>query len=369
MKKICFFVDDISLSGGLNRVNAVLACALAEDYEVWIGSLISDGKSWCPLDPRIRVRYFQRKGLRLRQAVLQLHGPLKTFLRAEGFDIVVLQGFYPCVIVSPLRLVTQAKFLFCDHGCLRGEGTHPAIARWMGSRLCHRVVTLTERNLEDYVRFLRAPRKKLRCIPNWIDFSLPRSSQYQAQSRRILAAGRFSKEKRFDLLLRVFARVAETHPDWSLDLYGDGVLMPQLRQLVSELGLEDHVSLPGMCPDLLSRYGDYAMYVLTSSREGLPLVLLEAKANRLPIVSFDVATGPQEIVRHEVDGLLVSPGDEEELFRAICRLIADPGLRERMSLRSQENLSQFEKSRVLAQWKRLLDELVPEKEGETSCLS
>ena len=369
MRKICFFVDDISQSGGLDRVNAALACALAEDCEVWIGSLISGGNSWYPLDPRIRVRYFQREGLRLRQAVCRLHGPLKAFLREEGFDIVVLQGFYPCVIVSPLRLVTQAKFLFCDHGSLRGEGAHPAIARWMGSRLCHRVVTLTERNLEDYVRFLLVPRKKLRCIPNWIDCSRPRSSQYQARSRRILAAGRFSKEKQFDLLLRVFARVAEKHPDWSLDLYGDGVLAPQLRQLVSELGLEGHVRMPGMCPDLLSRYGDYAMYVLTSCREGLPLVLLEAKANRLPIVSFDVATGPQEIVRHEVDGLLVPPGDEEELFRAICRLIEDPELRAQMSLRSQENLSQFEKSRVLAQWKGLLGELAPEKEGGASCLS
>ncbi len=165
MRKICFIVDDISRSSGLDRVNAALACALAKDCEVWIGSLISGGESWYPLDPRIRVRYFRREGLRLRQAVCRLHSPLKAFLRDEGFDIVVLQGFYPCVIVSPLRLVTQSKFLFCDHGSLRGEGTHPAIARWMGSRLCHRVVTLTERNLEDCVRFLLVPRKKLRCIP------------------------------------------------------------------------------------------------------------------------------------------------------------------------------------------------------------
>ncbi len=357
MKRICFIINDISMSGGLDRVNAALASALAEDYEVWIASLVSGGKNWYPLDPRICVQYFHKEGLRLRQAVVRLHTPLKRFIRERDFDLVVLQDFYPCIIVSPLRLLTRSKFIFCDHGALRDGRSHPTFMRRMGSILCHRTVVLTERNLEDYVSRFWVPRKKLCYIPNWIDFSLPHSENYRADSKRILAAGRFAKEKQFDVLLRAFHRVVQKHSDWSLDLYGDGELMPQLQELVLKLKLTENVRLPGMCSDLLSRYGDYSMCVLSSYREGLPLVLLEAKLNRLPIVSFDIATGPREIVRHEIDGLLVPPGNEGMLYESICRLIEDPKLRMQMSQRSHENTSQFDRELVLAQWENLIEEL------------
>lgn len=359
MKKICFISCDLSRAGGLERVNAALSSALAEDYEVWIASLMAGGESQYPLDPRIHLVYFHAEGLRLRQAFLRLHAPLKRFIRENGFNLVVLQGSYPSLIVSPLRFFTGAKFVFCDHGALTNEWDHPtsAIMRRMGSAFCHRTVVLTMRNLKDYNRFFLVPKRKLRCIPNWIDSTLPHSTEYRVESKRILAAGRFAEEKQFDVLLRAFHRVVQKHPDWSLDLYGDGELRNQLQELVAQLHLQENVRLPGMCLDLLRRYGDYAMYVLSSYREGLPLVLLEAKLNRLPIVSFDIATGPREIVRHEVDGLLVPPREEAALAGAICRLIEDPELRMKMSQRSQENISKFDKAAILAQWKQLIEEL------------
>lgn len=359
MKKICFITYDISLGGGLERVNATLASALAGDYEVWIASLVTGGESQYPLDSGIHLRYFHGEGLRLRQAFVRLHTPLKRFIREMGFDLVVLQGFYPSLIASPLRFFTGAKYVFCDHGALANEWDHPAstIMRRIGSTFCHKTVVLTMRNLKDYNRFFLVPKRKLRCIPNWIDSTLPHSTEYRTESKRILAAGRFAEEKQFDVLLRAFHRVVQKHPDWSLDLYGDGELRKQLQELVSQLHLQENVRLPGMCSDLLCRYGDYAMYVLSSYREGLPLVLLEAKLNRLPIVGFDVVTGPREIVRHEVDGLLVPPREEAALAGAICRLIEDPELRMKMSQRSQENISKFDKNTILSQWKQLIEEL------------
>ena len=97
------------------------------------------------------------------------------------------------------------------------------------------------------------------------------------------------------------------------------------------------------------------MYVLPSHREGMPLVLLEAKANRLPIVSFDVMTGPREIVGDGIDGLLVPPEDIDALCRAMCRVIEDDALRQSMSDRSQENLDRFSKETILQQWLALLE--------------
>lgn len=106
---------------------------------------------------------------------------------------------------------------------------------------------------------------------------------------------------------------------------------------------------------LAEKYKEYSMYVLSSYREGLPLVLLEAKANRLPIVSFDIMTGPREIVRDGIDGILVPLYDLEKMGNAICSLIENEDLRSSMSLKSQENIYKFSKTAILKQWCDLID--------------
>ena len=152
------------------------------------------------------------------------------------------------------------------------------------------------------------------------------------------------------MLVKAFAPVAEKHPDWHLDIYGDGEMMDTVKKLIAEYQIADNVHLMGMCSNLAEKYKDYAMYVLPSYREGLPLVLLEAKANRLPIVSFDIMTGPREIVRDGIDGILVPPYDLEKMGNAICNLIEDADLRNSMSQKSQKNIDKFSKTAILKQW-------------------
>lgn len=159
------------------------------------------------------------------------------------------------------------------------------------------------------------------------------------------------------MLVKAFAPVAKKHPDWSLDIFGDGEMMPTVKELVRELGLEQQVHLMGMCDDLHQRYGQYSMYVMPSYREGLPLALLEAKANRLPIVSFDIMTGPREIVRDRIDGILVPPYELDAMSDAMCRLIEEKALRLEMAERSQDNLEKFSRKTILNQWTALIEEL------------
>lgn len=359
MKKICFFVHNLSHAGGINCVIAALTSALAEDNAVWVASMETESGSSYPLDPRVHTQFFHAEGLRLRQAAAKLYAPVRNFVRQQRFDAVFLAGYYTSILAPGLRASTGARLVFYDHGTLAqgaGDRTFRLMCR-MGATLCHRTVVLTQRNLEAYVSQFHIPRRKLMCIPNWIDSDCPHSDRYCEDSRKIMAAGRFSEEKRYDLLLRAFAMVVSRHPDWSLDLYGDGELRPQLEELIRELQLQDHVALPGMCQNLMCRYGEYAMLVLSSWREGLPMVLLEAKLNRLPLVSFDIDTGPREIIRHEVDGLLVPSGDVEGLAEAICRLVEDSRLRKQMSDNSREDIYRFDKKTILRQWQRLLEEL------------
>ena len=100
------------------------------------------------------------------------------------------------------------------------------------------------------------------------------------------------------------------------------------------------------------------MYVLTSYREGLPLVLIEAKANALPLVSFDVISGPREIISHGEDGILIPPYDTEKMAEEIYELLEKPEKRLRLSENSQNNLDLFSKETILSQWKALIQEFV-----------
>ena len=359
MRKICLVDYDMSVRGGVEQVTASLANALVESFEVHVISLCLQHELAYELSPQVKFIALLQQETRLREMMGKVRVLLKEYFKKHEIDVVIIQGNYPGLLVSQMRIYGKTKLVFCDHGALMNQWKQKDIVfiRWISSVLCHKVITLTHQSKNDYIRKFCLREKKVDCIYNWIDLETERSVQYDTDSRRIISAGRFGYEKGFDRLVKVFAMVAEKHPDWHLDLFGDGDMMPAVKQLIAEHGLENNIHLMGMRSDLSQRYQNYAMYVLPSYREGMPLVLLEAKANRLPIISFDIMTGPREIIRDGVDGILVPPNDLQKMSDMICALIEDKTLRGQMAERSQENLNQFSKQTILNQWKALLNEL------------
>jgi glycosyltransferase involved in cell wall biosynthesis len=171
--------------------------------------------------------------------------------------------------------------------------------------------------------------------------------------------GRLSPEKGFDLLIRAFAQVAASHPDWSLQILGEGEHRPALEALVHAFQLGDRVRLPGWVDQPESLLQQAALFVLSSRYEGFPNALLEAMASGLTCISFDCDSGPVEIIRHEVDGLLVPAEDTDALARALERLMADEALRVRLALEATTVVARFGYDGVLEQWDRLVDAAGP----------
>ena len=359
MKKICFIDYDMSVRGGVEQVTASLVNALTKYCEVHLISLVENGETAYDIDHGVRYSVLFKNEERL-SIMRKLAKPIlrKYFIENE-IDVAIIQGNYPGFIASSVRGCTKTKLVFCDHGALMNQWDRKDIVliRFIASLLCHKVITLTEQSRNDYIKRFFLPKKKIGCIYNWIDTDIPRSESYNAKSKRIVSAGRFGKEKGFDMLVKAYVPVVRKHPDWKLDIFGDGEMMDKVKELIEEYGIGENVNLLGMRTDLADRYRDYAMYVLPSYREGMPLVLLEAKANRLPIVSFDIMTGPREIVRDGIDGILVRPYDLEKMGEAICCLIEDAEFRLRMSQKSQENLEKFSKETILNQWIELIENI------------
>jgi GalNAc-alpha-(1->4)-GalNAc-alpha-(1->3)-diNAcBac-PP-undecaprenol alpha-1,4-N-acetyl-D-galactosaminyltransferase len=225
----------------------------------------------------------------------------------------------------------------------------------------HAVVVLTS-SVADWARSI-AGRAQVHVIPNPVgDQFLKHHNGVRGEDRyTAVAMGRMVAQKGFDMLLRAFAQCASSHPEWNLRIVGQGSERQRLNELVGELGLRDRVTLEHVVkePEKILQASD--LFVLSSRYEGFPMVLLEAMASGLPVVSFDCPSGPSEMIRQGVDGVLVPPNDVDALAAALDRLMAAKSDRQRMGARAKEVIDRFGLPTVMARWSQVLNTAVSAK--------
>jgi GalNAc-alpha-(1->4)-GalNAc-alpha-(1->3)-diNAcBac-PP-undecaprenol alpha-1,4-N-acetyl-D-galactosaminyltransferase len=170
----------------------------------------------------------------------------------------------------------------------------------------------------------------------------------------IVAMGRLVRQKGFDHLLEAFRLCADRHPKWSLDILGEGNERRSLETMRTELGLSDRVRFLGIVkePSTVLRQAD--LFVMSSRFEGFPLALIEAMACGLPTISTDCPTGPSEIIRNDIDGILVPPGDVTALAGAMDRLMGNPAERRRLAARAVDVVERFGTCKIMTIWNELL---------------
>jgi glycosyltransferase involved in cell wall biosynthesis len=199
-------------------------------------------------------------------------------------------------------------------------------------------------------------------MPNPIAVEPPDKASAPPRPRRtLIALGRFGPEKGFDLLIDAFSRIAERHPWWDLWIWGDGPLRTELERQRDRLGLADRVFLPGRTSTPHEELRKADLFAMSSRREGFPMALGEAMACGLPAVSSDCPSGPRQIIRPDVDGLLVPPEDAQALASALSAVMGDDALRARLASRAPEVLERFGLEQIMARWEALLSEIHAEE--------
>ena len=181
------------------------------------------------------------------------------------------------------------------------------------------------------------------------------------RTRCIMAMGRLVPQKGFDLLIEAFSRVAKRHPNWALTIAGGGPLKDDLMAQSERLGLTGRVALTGPLQDPFPALAGADLFVLSSRFEGFPNALCEAMACGVPVISFDCPSGPREIIRDNVDGILVPPADTAALASALDRLMASPADRARLAARAPEITARFSVEHVLSLWDDLFRRVIVSK--------
>ncbi len=168
-------------------------------------------------------------------------------------------------------------------------------------------------------------------IPNAV---MPVETEGVPKKNQIISVGRLSKAKGHIVLLRAFSKLPKN--DWSLHLVGDGAETEKLKKEAKFLGIADRTIFHGHLKGFSKLMAESKIFVLPSMHEGFPNALVEAMSVPLPCISSNCVAGPADIIRHGENGLLVSPGDENELAAAMEKLIEDEGLRANLAQKAFE---------------------------------
>ena len=281
---------------------------------------------------------------------------LRAFAHSSKFDVMVSFGDKTNVLLLLATRGLKIPVIVAEHNNPR-KWNIGVIAEYLRRLLYPRasaVVVLTS-EIAEWAHEI-VGRETIRVIPNPVGEQCLHVSQpiVRLDHHFVVGMGRMAVEKGFDLLLQAFALSVESNPDWSLRLVGQGPEQQRLGNLAAQLGIHHAVRFEPVTrdPERILRESD--LFVLSSRTEGFPMVLLEAMACGLPVVSFDCVSGPRAMIRHGVDGLLVPPEDVDALAKAMARLMGDERERRRLAERAVEVTDRFGLPRVMAMWSEVL---------------
>jgi len=383
--KVYFVITDVSYSGGIARTVTNIANHLANDHDVEIISLLrSREQPFFRVDARVRFTYLVDR-VTLREA--PQHGRVprlrRNLLRRASWlvpaqdhesgsyslwlDLKLLQRLHslePGVLVTArlpfsvtaarfaragVRTVGQEHVPFCRH--------NPVLQRMLRAHFpkLDAITVLTAGDETDYRDVLAGSATRVVRVPNAVPEQPP--VRADPSSQRVIAAGRYTRGKGFDLLIDAFAQVVARHRDWQLRLFGGGPARAELQQRIRDAGLYNHVLLMGRTEHLADEMARSAIFVLSSRYEGFGMVLIEALAVGLPVVSFDCPRGPSEIITPDVDGTLVPPEDIDALAAAIIELIENPAKRQSYRDAALRTVTTYDIDTIGKTWRQLINDL------------
>ena len=372
--KIIYCIAGTCHSGGMERVLANKANYLTgHGYEVVIVTTDQRGlPPFFPLDGQIRcidlgINYEENNGKSFANKLL--HYPLKQYrhqkrlaaiLKREKPDITVSMFCNDAGFITRIndgsKKVLEIHFSKFKRLQYNRKGLWRLADLWRSKqdektvRRFDKFVVLTE---EDKGYWGNLP--NITVIPNANTFATSQAAALE--NKKVIAIGRYTYQKGFERLIEAWNILSPGFPSWKLDIIGNGEERDKLQDLIHAYHLDGQVTLVSPTKSIDKVYLDASVLVMSSRYEGLPMVLLEAQAFGLPIVSFACKCGPKDIVANGETGFLVEENDIEGLARQLVKVMKDKNLRKQMGRKAKEASLRYAEDAVMAKWTALFDSL------------
>ncbi|MBO7303957.1 MAG: glycosyltransferase family 4 protein [Clostridia bacterium] len=343
MNKITFVLGSMS-RGGAERVVSILSTYYANrNINVEIVTMLNNRVEY-ELPPSVKLvdvsQY--KKGL---FSVPGWISKLRRHIKESAPDVVV-------AFMGPICAITKMACKGLKGRLICSERIDPAMAhrgfamKTLINRAyakCDCTVLQTQR---AWKYFPKSVQKNSVIIANPISVKCEAAD---TRKNKIVTAGRLTEQKNHKMLIEAVAEIHKKHPDYTLEIYGEGPLRASLEELARANGLDNAVLLPGNVANLHERMSDAKIFVLSSDYEGLSNALLEAMMMGLPCISTDCA-GSDEAITNGENGLLIPVGDKGNLVEALTKLIDDEELRERIGAQAKLSTEEYKVENIIKKW-------------------
>lgn len=372
--KIAYCIAGTRHSGGMERVLTNKANYLVgQGYEVVIITTDQQGApSFFPLDEKIKcydlgINYEENNGRSFFNKLIHYPGKqwkhkkrLTDLLEKEKPDITISMfcndvSFMPHIKDGSKKIleIHFSKYKRIQYG---RKGLWKLADRWLSRqdekwvRRFDKFVVLTEEDRRYWGNL-----DNITVIPNARTFTPSQTADME--NKKVIAVGRYTYQKGFERLIEAWHLIAPDFPDWRLEIVGDGEQRAMLKEMTVRYGIGNSVALVPANNEIEKHYLSSSVYAMTSRYEGLPMVLLEAQAFGLPIISFNCKCGPSDIVDNGKNGFLVEEGNVPAFASQLRKVMADVELRKKMSRNALEASKKFSVEPVMSRWMQLFESL------------
>lgn len=372
--KIAYCIAGTCHSGGMERVLANKANYLVKQgYEVVIITTDQrDTPSFFPLNKKIKcydlgINYEENNGRSFFNKLIHYPGKqrkhkkrLIDLLKKEKPDITISMfcndiSFMPHIKDGSKKIleIHFSKYKRIQYG---RKGLWKLADRWLSRqdekwvRRFDKFVVLTEEDRRYWGNL-----HNITVIPNARTFTPSQTADME--NKKVIAVGRYTYQKGFERLIEAWHLIIPDFPDWRLEIVGDGEQRAMLKEMTARYGIENSVVLVPANNEIEKHYLSSSVYAMTSRYEGLPMVLLEAQAFGLPIISFNCKCGPSDIVDNGKNGFLVEESDIPAFASQLRKVMADIELRKKMSRNALETSKKFSVEPVMSHWMQLFKSL------------
>lgn len=362
-----YLTNQFYLHGGIEKILSQKINFLIDTYGYEVILCTSEHKNnpcVYPLHPHVKhidlgVNYVRTKSYfhpqNLKKAVVHFKA-LKKTITEEQPDIVISVNTTPEQYFIPFieKSIPKLKEF-------HSSGINFIIPKSVSSTLKHQLFKLFSRydglvvlNPDEKKYY---PFKKLHVIPNFIKIA-PQETNSKKENT-IIAAGRIAPVKQFDHLIKAWSKIADAFPNWQVKIYGDGDVeqIQKLNTLIKKFKLTN-IQLMGVTTHLHEEMKKAMVYAMTSVTECFPMVLLEAQAAGLAIISYDAPNGPRNIIVNNVSGILIDHNNILEFSETLKDLLNRPMEIVRLGQQAKVKVNKFSDTEIMGLWHKLFQDLI-----------